>query len=373
MKRFKRPVFFMAVASLLLLLAGCQMDKTIKIGIVGTMTGANSDLSVSGRRGAELAAEEINNKGGINGKQVALVVKDDQNDPQIALEMDKAFVSEDIRLIIGHYTSGMVVGAMSYLDGADVLMLGPTISVDTLSEKDDHFIRFIASTKEQAMALVNQVHRLGQQEITILFDERNKGFTDQLVLNFQTQMMQKIGKSAVVRSFNPEDPKRLEQTLNLIKADTPEGLFIIASAEDCAKIAQAIKSDLPKLQLYGPLWANTPELVRKGGTAVEGMLIVGGIDLKGTAPKFAAFKSNYEARYGDTPTFASMYSYETMMALAKAIDKGNSTKPDNVKENLIQIGVFEGIQGIFAIDSFGDNTREYLIFEINQGALRKVE
>lgn len=373
MRCFKQPLFFLTFALMMMVLSGCQTDKKIEIGIVGTMTGANSDLSVSGRRGAELAVEEINTKGGINGKQLELVVKDDQNDPKIALEMDKAFVNEDIRLIIGHYTSGMVVGAMSYLDGEEVLMLGPTISVDTLSEKDDHFIRFIASTKEQAMALVNQVHRLGQKKITILFDERNKGFTDQLVLNFQTQMMQKTGKAAVVRSFNPEDPKRLEQTLHLIKADSPEGLVIIASAEDCAKIAQTIKSELPKLQLYGPLWANTPELVRKGGTAVEGMLIVGGIDLSGTTPKFTAFKSSYEARYGDAPTFASMYSYETMMALAKAIDKGNSTNPDTVKENLIQIGIFEGVQDTYAIDSFGDNTREYLMLEINQGALRKVE
>lgn len=53
--------------SMTLILSGCQTNRILEIGFIGTMTGPGSDLSVSGRRGAELAIQEVNSSGGING------------------------------------------------------------------------------------------------------------------------------------------------------------------------------------------------------------------------------------------------------------------------------------------------------------------
>lgn len=357
----------------MMMLIACQKTSTIKIGIVGTMTGANSDLSISGRRGVEIAVEEINQKGGIDGRKVELVVKDDKNDPEVALQKDQEFVAEGIQLIIGHYTSGMMVPSMDYINSQEILMVGPTISNDNFSGKDDNFIRLIASTKEQAMVLTDMAQKLNHNRVTILYDERNKGFTDQLVLNYQYLLKKKMGEEANVLSFNPQKSETLDQALKEIEAEAPKGLFVIASAEDCAKVAGKIKTILPKLQLYAPLWANTSELVRKGGTAVEGMMVVDGINRGVESDKFIEFRQVFNNRYGEEPTFASIYSYETMMALGKAIKEAKSQQPVEVKRKLIEISVFEGVQNRYSIDAYGDNTRQYQISKIQQGVLRKVE
>jgi branched-chain amino acid transport system substrate-binding protein len=348
---------------------GCQSKEPIKIGLVGTMTGPNSDLSVSGRRGAEMAIDEINSKGGVNGHKLELVVKDDLNDATVALKMDQEFVKENVRLIIGHYTSGMVSPNMDFINSQEVLMMGPTISADNLSALDDNFIRFIASTKEQASALIEAAQKLKQSNFIILYDERNKAFTEPLVLNFDNQLKNKLGASAKILSFNPNQPELLTQALDAVKAEKPQAIFLIASAEDSASIASKIKEINSGIQLYGPLWANTPELIKKGGLAVEGMMIVGALDNSNQTETFINFKKDFSDRYGEAPTFSSMYSYETMKALAKSIDESNSIKPIDVKAKLIEIGTFDGVQEPFTIDQFGDNSRKYLIFKIENGSL----
>ena len=66
------------------------------------MSGINSDLSVSGRRGVEIATDELNEAGGLGGRKIELVVKDDMFDSTTALNVDKEFIRENIPVVIGH-------------------------------------------------------------------------------------------------------------------------------------------------------------------------------------------------------------------------------------------------------------------------------
>jgi len=166
------------------LLFGCNYQlEPIKIGVVGTMSGIDSDLSVSGRRGVELAVEEFNNSGGLNGRKVEIVVKDDKNDVNQALRVDNEFIDKNIPVVIGHYTSGMMVESMDYLRTRDILFLSPTISADSLSGIDDNFIRFIATTKEQAVVLTNLANKNNHKKFAIIYDLSNKGFNENLYNN----------------------------------------------------------------------------------------------------------------------------------------------------------------------------------------------
>ncbi len=361
------------VALLIMAMVACQKQETIKIGVIGTMSGANSDLSVSGRRGVELAVEKINQSGGIAGQLIELVVKNDQNTPDIALEEQKAFASEGIQLVVGHFTSGMVIGVIDYVNQQNMLLLGPTISADTLSGKDDHFVRFIASTKEQASALSAYALSKNQKRIMIVFDVRNKGFTDELVNHYKVLMAKDPQNTIEALSYDPSIQEDVSVMVDKIQGANPEALVILTSAEDCAKIAQLIKPQLPAIQLYAPLWANTPELIHKGGQAIDGMIIVGAIDSGAASTEYSTFKADFQGRFGEEPTFASVFAYETMMALALSIQESGSVEPDKVKATLLKLKEFDGLQSSFSIDSYGDNTRSYFLFEINEGIQRKVE
>ncbi len=356
-----------------LLLTACKGSTPIKIGLVGTMSGEASDLSVSGRRGAEIAVKEINDEGGINGRMVELIVKDDANNPETALKVDQELIKENVNLIIGHYTSGMVLRVIDYINSVDALMLGPTISADQLSQKDDHFIRFIASTQEQAAALSDDVAKKALKRVLVLYDVRNKGFTEKLVENFDKSIKEKTGFNVDIISYDPSDLDSRQRVINDIIVLRPDGLFIIASAEECANMARNLKPSLENTQFYGPLWANTQELLRKGGTFVEEMILVGAIDFETEHDISKQFESDFYDQYGEQPTFASVYTYETVMALKRVIEETRSVKPRVIKDKMLEISTFDGIQETVIIDEFGDNHRSYDLFQIKSGKLQKVK
>lgn len=367
-------LFGVICSSILLYISGCKNNyETIKIGVVGTMTGINSDLSISGRRGVELAVSEYNKAGGFNGRIVELVIKDDLDEPAIALKVDQELIEEKIPIVIGHFTSGMMIKSMDYLRNKDILFLSPTVSADSMLGIDDNFIRFIATTKEQAnvlaeMALINK-----DQTFAIIYGLSNHGFNDALYTNFKERLRNNKGAVVLTQTYtsnNELDYATLAKTINELKADA---IFIIADSVDNAQITQQIRKNGCDVQIYSPLWSNTPDLIKKGGSAVDGMYIVGAIDQNNQAEDFVNFKQKYQETYGDAPSFASVYSYEAATALFQAMEIGPNLMPSTIKTNIIKLKDFHGLQENYQINEFGDNNRSYKIFRIVNGELRMVD
>ena len=368
-------VLLCSISTITLLLSiGCSnLSEPIKIGVVGTMTGINSDLSVSGRRGVELAVSELNSSGGVKGRKVELDVKDDQNDPAVALRVDKEFVDQNIPVVIGHYTSGMMLSSIDYLRETDQLILAPTVSADSLSGIDDNFIRFIATTREQAVVLADKAKKNNHKNFAVIYDLSNKGFNDDLYNNFKKMLEQDQGKIILTQTFTAHIDLDGASLVNTVAESKADALFIMANAEDNAKISQQLRKIGCNVQTYSPLWSNTDELIKKGGTAVEGAFLVGAIDINDRSDGFTKFKEDYLRKYGDNPNFSSVYSYETAVVLFQAMKMGPNLNPATLKKNIIKIRDFKGLQEDFQIDKFGDNDRTYQMFKIENGELRKVD
>ena len=368
-----RVLLLISMVTLLLSMGCSNLTEPIKIGVVGTMTGINSDLSVSGRRGIELAVSELNNSGGLQGRKVELVVKDDQNDPMLALKVDKEFVDQNIPVVIGHYTSGMMLSSIDYLREKNLLILAPTVSADSLSGLDDNFIRFIATTREQAVVLADRAKKNNHKNFAVIYDLSNKAFNDDLYNNFQRLLEQDQGRIVLTQTFTSHIDLDGASIVNKVAASKADALFIMANAEDNAQISQQLRKIGCDVQTYSPLWSNTDELIKKGGTAVEGAFLVGAIDINDRANSFVKFKEDYIQKYGDNPTFSSVYSYETAVALFQAMKMGPNLNPATLKKNIIKIRDFKGLQRDFQIDKFGDNVRAYHMLRIQNGELRKVD
>jgi len=359
---------------LMFVLQGCGNKEPIRIGVVGTMTGSQSDLSISGRRGLEMALVEVNNSGGINGRLLEFEVKDDLNDANRAKTIVKEFVDEGIQIVIGHYTSGMMLAAYEEVNKYDILYLGPTISADGLSQLDDNFIRFIASTKEQAQ-IINKV-ALSENEKTfiVIIDEKNIGFNQSLYSNFETILSSNDGVIKDVFEYTELDSHTINEIKDFVMMNSSvDSIFMISNARDLGMIAQEIRKVGSEIELYGPLWSHTMDLLRFGGEFAEGTKVVSAIDYKSESEEFINFASKYKERYGRDAAFSSIYSYETFMALAEALKDIDNITAEEVKEKIIEIGTFEGLQQSFYIDEFGDNTRDYMMDKIIDGSFIRID
>ncbi|TGE38566.1 amino acid ABC transporter substrate-binding protein [Desulfosporosinus fructosivorans] len=355
-------------------LQGCNLkSEAIKIGVVGTMSGINSDLSVSGRRGVEIAIDELNRAGGLEGKKIELIVKDDKFDSTIALNVDKEFINENIPVVIGHYTSGMMVNSIDYLRDKDILFLSPTISADSLSGIDDNFIRFIATTQEQAIVLADIAKKYNYKQFAVIYSADNSGFNDIFYNNFKNLLEMNNGQVILTRTYTSSvdlDYVSLAKDLAESKA---EAILLIAGAADNAQIVQQLRKTGSKVQIYAPLWSNTANLIINGGAAVEGMFVLGAIDINSKSMELLNFKEKYYERYGENVTFSAVYSYETTISLFQAMKMGPDLKPSTIKKNIISIMNFKGLDGNYQIDKFGDSIRKYMVFRVEDGQLRRID
>lgn len=357
----------MIIVIVMIFIGGCSRDENIKIGVVGTMTGPSSDLAVSGRRGVELAVKETNDSGGIDGRLVELVIKDDKNNSLEALTTVEDLIEEQVQFVIGHYTSGMMVETIEQVNENSILYLSPTVSADSLSDRDDNFIRFIADTKAQAIQIVKQANKSSYETFMIVYDHNNEGFNSAMVNNVVNEIVLRNNNDVTVVGYQPNNAESFDLTVKEIQRVNPDGLFIICGAEDTAKIVRRITQVGLEAQMYGPLWANTEQLILKGGIAIEGMILVGTIDETKETDQFTDFKKKYSAMFGEQPTFSSLYSYEATVTLIDALLNTTNDDIGTIKDYIISKNEYSGLQEPFIINAYGDCSREYKLFVIKNG------
>lgn len=365
--------YILLLVVVVLMMTSCLEKEPIQIGLVGTLTGPGSDLAVSGRRGAELALDKINSNGGLLGRQVELVSKDDMNDSDRAYEIAGEFIDDSIELVIGHYTSGMMFSSLDRINRNNILYLSPTVSADTLSKADDNFIRFIASTKEQADVLSKVAYHNNHENFIVLIDNKNIGFNQNLSENFESEINAYGGKVVKKIPFDELNTDIYDEVMTSMVAYETSNLFVIANSSDFASVSQNLYMNNVSVTLYGPLWAHTSDLLRLGGEAVEGAYLVGTINLECDCERFQEVRAEYKNLYGEEITFSSVFTYEAVMALAQAIEAAGTTEPNAVKTSLLEIGEFEGLQNSFLIDAYGDSVREYIVEQIENGIYRRVD
>lgn len=369
-----KKVIFICIVSISIMVVACnKSNEPIKIGVLGTMSGINSDFSVSGRRGVELATYEFNEAGGLNGKKIELVVKDDKSDANVSLRRKKEFVEEGVSVVIGPYTSGMIVNSMDYLRDKEILIISPGISADSLSDIDDNFIRFIETTKEEAVVLADMAKKNNNKNFAVIYDITNKGFNEALYNNFKKLLESNGGSVSIIKTFTSNQSENYSTLAKDILDSKVEAVLIIANSADNARVTQQIRKVGSQVRIYSPLWSNTTDLIEKGGNAVEGMFIVGSIDLNNKEKRFVDFYKNYLNKYGEEPSFSSVYSYEAANALFDAMKESPNLNPSTLKKTIIEKKNFKGLQGDYQINKFGDNIRKYMIFKIEDGKLRKVD
>jgi len=358
-------------AVLAAVLAGCpEKTEPIRVGWVGGLTGRNYDLGISSRNGASLAVEEINAAGGIRGRQLELLVRDDAQDPETARSAVEGLVVSGVVSIVGPTTSAMAAVALPIANRERVLMISPTVSSSAFLGKDDWFVMLYPSTAASAPLLASHVAGRGLRRATAFLDLSNEAFSrtwhDEFAADFE-------GRGGKILRTVPFSSGAVGSYLDLVR----EGLdprsdvvLVIASALDTASIAQQIRK-LSKVQIVGTDWSLTNDLVVHGGSAVEGALFTQKVDPFDVSPRYVRFREAYGKRFSQEVDFAAVLSHDAVNALAEGLRKDASR--EGVRGAILEKGKFEGLQGEYRIDRFGDVERRQFVVTVRNGKTSAVE
>lgn len=356
------------------ILASCTAQKPIVIGFSAGLTGSASEMGVSGRNGLELAVEEINESGGINGRPVEVHIKDDENNAETALKVDQELYDEGVSFIIGHMTSGVAQLTLPFVNSNKLLMISPTMSAYSLTGQDDHFITVVSSNDIESQFMVNNLKENGNTgKVAVIYESRNLAYTGTIKDFLARDLGMAGGQIVYEEAFTSgENPPYYDIVTRVLNAK-PDGIVILASSFDAAMFCQQLYKAGSQTSIYLPLWAMNNDLLLQGGAAVEGVHIASLIDTESQNPPYQKFRDTYLSRYGANPTFPAVYSYEAAMILFEAMKTTNSTDPETVKKAILEKGSFSGLQGEIQINENGDAKRSLYHYVIKDGQFKKVE
>ncbi|SFH70544.1 amino acid/amide ABC transporter substrate-binding protein, HAAT family [Tindallia magadiensis] len=351
-------------------------EEPLFIGFSAGLTGAASELGVSGRNGLMIAVQKINEAGGINGREVKVVVKDDENDPQKALEADEALYQQGVKFIIGHMTSNMAEKTLPFINEKEILMVTPTMSSDELSGKDDYLIRVVSSNRDEAIFMAEIYHQKPEiRRVMVLYDQSNHAYTS-VIRDFFAEFFETEGEKQVMSlAFSSEKGIDYLETIEKVVDSQPDALIILSSAFDAAIFCQQIERMNVEMPILLSAWSMTTDLISHGGIAVEGVRIVSLMNQESEKKEYQDFADEYRQRYEEDPSFSAVFAHDAAMVLfegIKALDSKEIT-PQQVKESIIDIGSFQGLQSLIEIDEYGDASREIFKYTIQNGQFVKVE
>ena len=348
----------------LALLAGCMPAAPVRIGLLADFSGRNARFNVDGRNGALLAAERLNDGGGIGGRPVELLVRDSGATPATEAAAVRALRDAGVVLVIGPFSSPVAARMLPLFDAAGVLLLCPTSTDAALRERDDQLLLLNRSTRASASDYAGMLHARGHRRLALATDMRNAsnngGWRDAFVQAFTA-----LGGHIVADTeFGvAADPTAYAAVRTLLAAG-PDGLVFVANGVDAARLAQQAAKLHARLPMVAPDWAEDRSLLEAGGSAVEGLVLASAARLDDEGAAYRGFHQAYVARFGTEPNYRSIAAYDAMTVVARAL--AQARPGESARNAVLRQGPYQGLQQSIAFDRFGDATRQ-AYFRVVQG------
>jgi branched-chain amino acid transport system substrate-binding protein len=378
MKKHNRKFFgyiLMMLISVTLVagLSGCETKKQpFKVGFVGSLTGRYSELGVAGRNAVTLAVEQINEAGGINGRRVELIVKDDKNDPEVAVQVDKELISEGVVAIIGHMTSSMSKAVVPLINEEKIVMISPTTTTDSLTGLDDYFFRTNTPDFQRVFHLVHYIFdEKGLRKLAVVYDLSNRAFSEMWYKNSKAEFESLGGLVTTPVSFSSGKDVSYPDIVKALLISNPEGILTIAGPTDTATICQELQKAGANIPVFDTGWADSLELIQHGGSAVEGIIFVVNFDEFSEHENYLEFKKQFYERFKMEPTFASVYAYDAAQLLFSAL--AQTEDPRDLKKAILAEPVFHALQGDISMDQYGDPRRGAFLYTVKNGEFKNLK
>jgi branched-chain amino acid transport system substrate-binding protein len=340
--------------------------ESIKIGMVVPLTGAIADAGRYRLQGAKLAVEEINAAGGVLGRPLELIVEDDQTlNPTTVLAFSKLADNKDIVAFLGPTRSTQIQAiAPSVQQAGRPVMIGGTDPTLTKSGNPWLF-RFRPNDTYTARAMAEfGTERLGKQKWAIVHAADAFGTNAKSLF---TNALKARGITPVMTEGQPNSSPDYTAVALAVKQSGADILATFITFEpDVAIFARQLKQLGVNLVWLGSPSITTTTARKLAGTALYGTYAVADFHADANA-EAKAFAKIYATLYKTTPDFFASWPYDAVHVLAKAITAAGDTAPETIRQALLAIKAYRGVEGTYNFDANGDGLHGYNIVRNSNG------
>ncbi|MDZ5459607.1 ABC transporter substrate-binding protein [Azohydromonas lata] len=316
---------------------------TIKIGVSGPFTGGSSSMGVSMRDGVRLAAEEINKAGGVLGRQIQLVERDDEAKNERGVQIAQELINKErVAAVVGYINTGVALASQRFFQDAKIPVMnnvatGSVITQQFADQPENYVFRNSAHDSIQAPMIVEEaVARRGFKKVAILADSTNYGQLGRQDLEKALEL--KGLKPVAVEKFNIKD---VDMTAQLLKAKEAgaEAILTYGIGPELAQIANGMTKLGWKVPMIGSWTLSMANYIDNAGPGGEGARMPQTFIQEPTTPKRQSFIINYLRTFKpknnriDSPVSAAQ-GYDSIYLLAAAMQQAGSTEGPKVRAAL---------------------------------------
>ena len=360
----KKVAFFCLLTLILTVFAaGCgqqpQDDTVIKIGVNLELTGGIASYGNATLNGLKLAVDEQNAKGGINGKKIELVVRDNKSDPAESTNSATDLAQKGVCAIIGPDASSNVISELQVSQDNKIPVIAPAataeaITVDPATKKvRPYAFRACFIDSFQGTVLTEFVKQtMPQVKTAVLYVDGSSDYSKGIAAVIKSSFIKNGGKILATEQYLQKD-NDFRSTLTRIKGYKPDIIFAPGYAEELGKIvAQSRDLGITCPFIGGDAWDN-PLLVQQAGAKnVENCYFSAHYSNQDPDPAIQKFVSDYKAAYkNEDPNYAAVLGYDAALLLFNAIEKAGSADPQAITAALAATKDLQLTTGKFSFDT----------------------
>lgn len=354
----------LGAAGLVLLGAGCGTRRPLRVGFLGGISGRLSDLGIGGRNGTQLAVDDLNAAGGVDGRPVELLPRDDEQNGEVARKRLAELYDAGVEFVVGPMTSSVAAAVLPLANQRGIPLVSPLAGANEFSGRDDVFFRVVSDSASSARQQADALYGRGLRRVLTVADAANAVFTRNWNGALGERFTARGGTVTAALEFDGGPGVRFVELAQRIAEAPADAVAIAASAADCAVLVQQLRR-LRADQFVGlSVWAGTEELPRLGGRALNGVMVTQFFDRFNTSPRWLDFVARYRQRFGDAPGYPAMQGYDAMQLGAAGVRAAGS---DGLVAGLRRVRALDGLQRQLSFDAFGDCLAPTYLTEVRDG------
>jgi branched-chain amino acid transport system substrate-binding protein len=355
------------------LLLGCArrpVEQTIKIGAILPLSGPAAWLGEMHKWGIDLAVEEINSQGGVDGRRIEVMYEDDQNEPLKAVNAFRKLITiaRPPLAITAMSSSGMAVRPLA--EENKIILFANGNHPELVKGHEWVFRIFLTNDQEARVMSEAAFEKLGLRRVAVLYIDDASGEGGKEVFEeFYTE----LGGTITTAEKYDKNGTDFRSEVTKVIATRPEAVYVIGYGNAAGKLLNQLRELGYKGMILGTSNFGGPPLTEIAKQPLEGSVFTTPFyDPRMPTPKVRDFIFKMESRYGNTPQWNTAMEYDGIHIIRQAMTKVKRISGESLRRALMEITQFEGVAGKYEYE-----TREWrpdlTIRTYEQGELKPYE
>lgn len=343
MRKFvKSAIVGAALALSVIGVAQAADQDPILIGVQVPTTGASATYGKSMLHAVQIAATQLNDNGGVLGRQVELAVGDAACDPQQSVNAASKLASQGVAGVVGGYCSGATLPTLDVYGDANIpFVIAASNSTKLIPANPGNAFMINSTGADQAKKAVSFLASQGIENLAII----NQGDAySQNLANLTADLWKEKGHKVPVFATTGKGQTSYASLVTKIRSSGADAVFWTAYYADAAKLIRQLRRGGYQGLIAMGDGSNSPKLFDLAGGAAEGVYVFSNPIAK-FLPEAQAFIKAFKKRFDTAPGPYAPLAYDSMMLLADAMERAGTTDPDAVIKALAATKNFDGIAG----------------------------